>query len=93
MLAQLQDLCLTCLNEQDCMDRGTDVAPKMFCEHFDVERPTPNPWEKDVDEQWLASEIQSENGAHRGLCANCANRHHCSIAKPEGDIWHCEEYR
>jgi hypothetical protein len=75
------------------MDLGSDTKPKMYCEHFDVEPPAPNPWEKEFVEQWPASEVEPDNGAYRGLCANCSNRHHCTIAKPEGDIWHCEEYR
>jgi hypothetical protein len=28
----------------------------------------------------------------RGLCINCANRKHCLYRKPEGGVWHCEEY-
>lgn len=29
---------------------------------------------------------------HRGLCVNCANRETCLYPKPEGGVWHCEEY-
>ncbi len=28
----------------------------------------------------------------KGLCVNCANRHTCLCPKPEGGVWHCEEY-
>jgi hypothetical protein len=28
----------------------------------------------------------------RGLCINCANRKRCLYPKPEGGVWHCEEY-
>ena len=28
----------------------------------------------------------------KGLCVNCDNRHHCKYPKPEGGVWHCEEY-
>jgi hypothetical protein len=28
----------------------------------------------------------------KGLCVNCANRHTCLFPKPEGGVWHCEEY-
>jgi len=29
----------------------------------------------------------------KGLCINCENRHTCEFTKPNGGIWHCEEYR
>lgn len=29
----------------------------------------------------------------RGLCVNCENRHTCEFVKPNGGVWHCEEYR
>jgi len=32
-------------------------------------------------------------GAYMGLCKSCANRETCTFPKPEGGVWHCEEYR
>jgi NADH-quinone oxidoreductase subunit E len=29
----------------------------------------------------------------KGLCVNCENRHTCEFMKPDGGVWHCEEYR
>lgn len=29
---------------------------------------------------------------YRGLCKNCATREYCSFPRPEGGVWHCEEY-
>jgi len=29
----------------------------------------------------------------KGLCKYCIKRHNCSIYKPKGGIWHCEEYQ
>lgn len=28
----------------------------------------------------------------KGLCVNCENRQTCLLPKPEGGVWHCEEY-
>jgi hypothetical protein len=28
----------------------------------------------------------------KGLCMNCAYRETCLYPKPEGGVWHCEEY-
>ena len=30
---------------------------------------------------------------YKGLCSNCEERRSCTFPKPEGGIWHCEEYR
>jgi len=29
----------------------------------------------------------------KGLCINCENRNTCKFIKPNGGVWHCEEYR
>jgi hypothetical protein len=29
----------------------------------------------------------------KGLCRNCANRGTCTFPRPEGGVWHCEEYQ
>jgi (2Fe-2S) ferredoxin/predicted RNA-binding Zn-ribbon protein involved in translation (DUF1610 family) len=31
-------------------------------------------------------------GKYRGLCLNCAKREFCTFPKPEGGVWHCDEY-
>jgi hypothetical protein len=28
-----------------------------------------------------------------GICSNCDNCRTCVFPKPEGGIWHCEEYQ
>jgi hypothetical protein len=30
---------------------------------------------------------------YKGLCGNCEERAVCTFPKPEGGVWHCEEYR
>jgi len=29
---------------------------------------------------------------YSGLCMNCEHRRTCTYPKPEGGIWHCEDY-
>jgi hypothetical protein len=72
------------------MNRGTPARPKLYCEQFDVEPWTPTPCEP--DDCGSNSNDQSNPGELRGLCCNCENRQHCTIAKVEEDVWHCEEY-
>jgi hypothetical protein len=28
-----------------------------------------------------------------GLCSTCENSETCTFQKPEGGVWHCEEYK
>ena len=35
---------------------------------------------------------KTQNG-NKGLCRLCEARSTCSYPKPEGGVWHCEEYR
>jgi hypothetical protein len=83
------DLCSTCMYRSECAYRSTPGRPKLHCEMFDVDvqaltrhetLDAPSPEATDTVE------------AMRGLCCNCANRAHCTIRMPEGDVWHCEEY-
>ena len=34
----------------------------------------------------------ADPGSVRGLCATCAKRSSCAFQRPEGGVWHCEEY-
>ena len=84
-----RDLCSTCKHAETCAGRSTLEHPIFFCEMFEVEvpRPTlalaagPEPSER------------PESSEYKGLCVNCENRDTCTITKPEGGIWHCEEYQ
>jgi hypothetical protein len=29
---------------------------------------------------------------YKGLCANCEKRQTCTLQRPEGGVWHCDEY-
>lgn len=87
---EYNDLCVTCNNAPECTSRKNIVRPVYFCENFDdyvpqkhtgVEtKPTP---EKVVEEK-----IHE----FKGLCVNCNHRDTCAFPKPEGGVWHCEEY-
>ncbi|MHC4942009.1 MAG: hypothetical protein ACYTG7_03225 [Planctomycetota bacterium] len=35
---------------------------------------------------------EKEAEGFKGLCMNCAHREICLYPKPEGGVWHCEEY-
>jgi hypothetical protein len=83
VLKEHLDLCCICVNNGECVDRGTPERPKLHCELFDLT----------VQSSLLREESHPAIVAGvGGLCCNCMNRHTCTIQAPEGDIWHCEEY-
>ena len=83
-----RDLCSTCSHAETCGTRSTPARPILFCEMFEV----------------LASPLavtpaarepadRQDTGDYNGLCMNCEHRRTCTVDKPEGGVWHCEEYR
>ncbi len=49
----------------------------------------------DKDEETQPSEPgeKGETARFKGLCMNCDHRFECMLPRPEGGVWHCEEYR
>lgn len=35
---------------------------------------------------------KENNEEYTGLCAHCAKRDVCVLPRPNGGVWHCEEY-
>ena len=86
-----RDLCSTCNNAEACGSRSTSERPIFYCEEFDAFVSVP------VSE--VARPAPARPGTKRkalrrgGLCTNCDNAETCTSSKPEGGVWHCEEYR
>lgn len=95
MLVNTQNsgLCTTCNHAADCTLAGRTGKAVLFCEEYDAGESCeakgqvqawPKPKYVDGDE---------DSGMFLGLCRNCENRRTCAFPKPEGGIWHCEEYQ
>ncbi len=91
-------LCSCCRFSSGCTFPRDSVRPVLQCEEFDgiskpenitmkwVERPhTPR-----ISGPPLSPQHQSPL---RGLCADCDGRNTCVYPKPEGGVWHCEEFK
>ena len=85
-----RDLCSTCCHERTCGSPSTPERPILFCELFEVLAPAPTASPAAAPPERPAS---GQGVEHRGLCVNCDNRHECTMARPEGGVWYCEEYR
>jgi len=90
MCSEYRDLCSTCNHAPRCGNRSTAEKPVFYCEQFDAY--VPESREKtSVSASAPTETIGSDK--YKGLCSNCENRETCVFPKPQGGIWHCEEYR
>ncbi len=92
---QNRDLCSTCENNPTCTFPKNPDKPVLYCELFDDGRTLSQNSVKDHSPLSLKSSGGTEEEQQRftGLCSNCENRENCSFPKPQGGVWHCEEYR
>lgn len=87
MPEEQKDLCCICEANLHCAHRGQPKMPKLHCEAFDVGV------QSSVLREKSALKVAAPVAVGAGLCCNCLNRLDCTIQIPEGEIWHCEEYR
>lgn len=80
-------LCSTCNNGSFCVYRESRGKDAIYCEMFDCYA------NGHRDSTAVRSVADSKpSSEHKGLCANCLHRDTCVLHKPEGGVWHCEEY-
>ncbi|NLW85139.1 MAG: hypothetical protein GXY41_12165 [Phycisphaerae bacterium] len=87
-------LCSSCLHKTTCTFPNDRQTPAFFCEEFEID---PGPILKKAGietsaQTALAESTDDDSDSFIGLCGNCDNRKTCGYPKPEGGIWHCEEY-
>ena len=84
-------LCLTCRHTSTCTFPRSKDRPVHFCEEFDGEEDKPAltavHHEKVLDQEALA-----DREKYPGICSTCEKRETCTFPKPEGGVWHCEEF-
>ena len=84
-------LCLTCAHAPDCSLTKKGVAAVLNCEEFEPGKGASG--EAVGGQDPAPEEARTAEGiGPLGLCVNCGRRETCSLSKPEGGIWHCEEY-
>ena len=86
-----RDLCSNCNHAEACAGRNALRRPIFFCEEFDVSVPVAN--SRLVRSVPMEASKRHSTNEHAGLCMNCDNAETCTLPKPEGGVWHCEEYR
>jgi len=89
-------LCMTCNNAPTCFHRARR-GPALFCELFDGYAPpagriTSERAAPPADSSAARRAAEEEVSKYAGLCMNCEHRRTCTHPKPEGGVWHCENY-
>ena len=86
-------LCLTCRNAASCTFPRDPDTPVLRCEEFvSIEPPA-------AARPGHGAPTSPSDGGDAGdarilgLCRTCTGRHTCTLPKPEGGVWDCEEYQ
>jgi hypothetical protein len=75
-------LCDTCRCAKVCKLYDNDLMPTDECKSYILMPPS-------------SVESAAATAAGRvlaGLCVNCSQRFTCTYERPEGGVWHCEDY-
>lgn len=89
-----QGLCTTCVHRDACGLRSRNAAPVVFCEEFTPVETGSSPSAPGLGHRLRTVPPPQPARAAEwiGLCKSCNNRHHCTLRKPPGGVWHCEEF-
>jgi hypothetical protein len=90
-------LCPTCVHEAYCTYPHDPSRITMHCDEFEgIVLPPPKTLIEGKGWHGTAQAKSNEDDKHAsefiGLCRTCDRRHTCMFHKPEGGVWHCEEY-
>lgn len=84
-------LCWMCAGTSTCTYRRDPRQPVWQCDEFEcgispvnISPPTHSRIEFIPGDE--------NPGEYAGLCVNCEHRETCTYPKPEGGVWHCNEY-
>jgi len=90
-------LCSTCETASTCTFPRDPERPIMHCDELDSYQADTVTVEKvaraePTGPKAVSEAEQKELGKYKGLCVNCENCESCTFPKPEGGVWHCDEY-
>ena len=90
-----REICSICKNAPGCTFPKDSQKPVLNCEEFEIEACSPvKTTEKGKLPATASADTEGEDsGKFIGLCRNCDSSRTCAFPKPEGGIWHCEEYK
>jgi len=84
-------LCSTCDKAAECTLPVDPTRPVLQCESYEsLARTDPDGGAARPGRQ---ADPEEDPGALKGLCRNCEKRRDCTLPKPEGGVWDCQEYQ
>jgi hypothetical protein len=91
-------LCSSCKAASTCTYTRDFGRPVLQCEEFDGYEPRRvRPVVKKIfpmsHPKFESHVEEKDSGRYKGLCSICEDLEVCTFPKPEGGVWHCEEYR
>jgi len=91
-------ICSCCRHSTTCTFLKNPGQPVLQCEEFEgFELRHSETIFRTVslttDPKLMSSAEEKDLGKYKGLCGICEDRKTCTFPKPEGGVWHCEEYR
>jgi hypothetical protein len=93
---EIRGICIACKTGTTCAEPLTHVI--WDCEQFEpYEAAAIKKFEQTVSQLKhpkagvVLKEIKS--GKYKGQCYYCEIKHDCTLTKPKGGAWECEEYR
>ncbi|MCJ7748201.1 MAG: hypothetical protein MUP27_10685 [Desulfobacterales bacterium] len=91
-------LCSSCKAASNCTYTKDLTRPVLQCEEFEGYEPrivktTVKNILLKTNPKLGSSNKERDLSKYRGLCSICDDREACTFPKPEGGVWHCEEYR
>jgi len=88
-------LCSSCKHASTCTFPRDPQRPSFYCEEFEIEMTPHTQTAGDDKGRPMIPDIAEVKGTTQfvGLCCDCENRQNCVFPKPEGGIWHCQEYQ
>ncbi len=89
-----QGLCSGCKNAPGCVYPREPGKPILECAEFEGFPSAPSFYPTKKAQAGTGAKGRAhEQGRFKGLCKDCENQKACAFPKPEGGVWHCEEYR
>ncbi len=89
-------LCSSCRSTLTCTFPRTPGQPILQCDEFDGYSFSPldvSPIPRLPTALSPSSRPAEDSNTLRGLCRDCERLRTCTYPKPEGGVWHCEEYQ
>lgn len=81
---KISEICQTCAKFSTCKRCVESKHRILSCDEFEKSK---------TNEDSNHLEIENhEFTRDKGLCTNCTKRTYCTLNRPEGGVWHCNEY-